>query len=99
MINIFLDDNKNPEWFRISCEYFRFFNAVKALEFIIQNNHEIDKLFLDNDLGKNQMEGYDFLKKLIKINKKPQQVIIISFNSVARERIANLCDDNKILCI
>lgn len=86
LINIYLDDDINnrptPKGFK------RFTGSYELLAYLNQHpNLHINALSLDNDLGVNQLEGYDLVKKLVERHIHVNYYLIHTANIIARQKI------------
>ena len=95
-MNLFLDDQKIPEWFSINPASVVVARTTKnALRILRANKLQLDTLYLDHDLGEGP-SGYEFLYEAIQKSIVPKRVVIISLNYAGRKRIEALCNEHDI---
>lgn len=88
MINFYLDDDlvnrPTPRGFK------RFTSAEALLQYLDRKpNAHINAISLDNDLGTNNLEGYDLVKELVKRHTQVNYYLIHTTNIIARQNIAS----------
>lgn len=87
-MKLLVDDIRNIDGIDIICR------SAEIAMIQIHNWGDVSDLYLDNDLGEGKLEGYDFIKKLYRINGRlPQRIVLVSSNPIARERIRKFLID------
>lgn len=86
LINIYLDDDlinrPTPRGFK------RFTQSSELLTYLRQHSDlQINALSLDNDLGINQLEGYDLVKELVERHIRVNYYLVHTANIIARQKI------------
>jgi hypothetical protein len=95
-MNLFIDDEKKPEWYDIDQSTLHIATSYEAALSLIQKN-TYSIIYLDHDLGCLYADGSILLQRYMMLGKNnPQKVYCLSWNPVGIERIRFVCKDYGI---
>jgi hypothetical protein len=92
---LFIDDQKKPEWYKISSPHIDVATTYEEAQKLLKQN-TYDVIYLDHDLGMKHLDGSHLLTEYLISGKSLQKVICISWSPIGVERIKNVCRDFNI---
>ena len=97
MRTLFVDDEKEPDWYGLDADTLDIAKTYKEAEELIKSN-AYDIMYLDHDLGTVKNDGSMLLRLYMTFhtNEPPKQVFCVSWNPVGVERIKYACRDYNI---